>query len=127
MLSQITPLVLTYNEAPNIERTLSRLKWAKEIVVVDSGSTDETCDLVRKLPQARIVRREFDSFAQQCNFGLQQIRTPWVLSLDADYFLSDELVRERQAWSPKHGVAGYAVRCRYCVHGRPLRASLYPP
>ncbi len=127
MLLQITPLILTYNEAPNIERTLSRLRWAKEIVVVDSFSTDETCDLVRKLPQAWIVQREFDSFAQQCNFGLQHIRTPWVLSLDADYLLSEELVRELGAWRPEQGVAGYSVRFRYCVWGRPMRASLYPP
>ena len=42
MLDEITPLVLTYNEAPNLGRTLDRLAWAREIVVVDSMSTDDT-------------------------------------------------------------------------------------
>ena len=127
MLAEITPLILTFNEAPNIERTLSMLKWAKEIIVVDSFSTDETCDLVRKLPKARIVQRDFDSFAQQCNFGLQHIRTEWVLSLDADYVLSEELVQETTDLQPSEEVGGYRAAFMYCVCGRPLRASLYPP
>ena len=127
MLDQITPLILTFNEAPNIERTLSRLKWAKEIIVVDNFSTDETCDLVRKLAKARIVQREFDSFAQQCNFGLQHIRTEWALSLDADYVLSEELVEETTDLQPSEEVGGYRAAFMYCVCGRPLRASLYPP
>jgi glycosyltransferase involved in cell wall biosynthesis len=127
MLDQITPLILTFNEAPNIERTLSRLKWAKEIVVIDSFSTDETCDLARKLPQTRILQREFDSFARQCNFGLQHIRTDWVLSLDADYLLSEECVAEVMHLEPSQDVAGYRAAFRYCISGRPLRASLYPP
>jgi len=127
MLDQITPLILTFNEAPNIERTLSRLKWAKEIVVIDSFSTDETCDLVRKLPQTRILQREFDSFARQCNFGLQHIRAEWVLSLDADYLLSEEFVTEVKDLRPGEEVAGYKAAFKYCIFGRALRASLYPP
>src|SRR6185295_4953185 len=94
MLDQITPLVLTFNESPNIGRALERLTWAKEVVVVDSFSTDDTLALARGFPNVRVVQRAFDSFADQCNFGLEQIQTPWVLSLDADYILSQELVRE---------------------------------
>jgi glycosyltransferase involved in cell wall biosynthesis len=127
MLHLITPLILTFNEAPNIERTLSRLKWAKEIVVIDSFSTDETCDLVRKLPQARFLQRKFDSFAEQCNFGLQHIRTEWVLSLDADYLLSEECVAEVTNLQPGEEAAGYRAAFKYCMSGSPLRASLYPP
>ena len=46
MLEKITPLILTYNEAPNIERTLQHLTWAKKIVVIDSYSTDETLKIM---------------------------------------------------------------------------------
>lgn len=127
MLSQITPLILTYNEAPNIGRTLERLTWARQIVVVDSGSTDDTVAIARSFPQVRVVVRRFDTFAGQCNFGLEQIRTPWVLSLDADYVLSPKLVEELKSWHPVPNVAGYRVPFRYCVNGRPLRATLYPP
>ena len=124
---EITPLVLTYNEAPNIQRTLSRLQWAKEIVVVDSFSTDETCDLVRKSPQARLIQRKFDNHTNQWNFGLDQVRTKWVLALDADYLLSDELVQELRAERAKPGEVAYFSGFRYCMFGRPLRWSLYPP
>jgi glycosyltransferase involved in cell wall biosynthesis len=124
---QITPLILTYNEAPNLRRTLERLTWAKEIVVVDSGSTDDTVAIARSFPNVRVLVRPFDTFAGQCNFGLEQIQTPWVLSLDADYVLSDELVAELKAWRPEGAVAGYRAAFRYCVNGRPLRATLYPP
>jgi glycosyltransferase involved in cell wall biosynthesis len=127
MLSEITPLVLTFNEAPNIRRTLEKLTWAQNILVLDSFSTDETLQIVRSFPQARVAQRPFDSFAGQCNFGLAQITTGWVLSLDADYVLSDELIEEIKSLKPPASVAGYSARFKYCVCGRPLRASLYPP
>src|SRR2546428_5645948 len=94
LLDEITVLILTYNEAPNIRRTLERLRWAHRIVVVDSYSTDETVEIAKGFPNVDLVQRRFDSFARQCNFGLEQIRSRWVLSLDADYVLSDELLKE---------------------------------
>src|ERR1041385_6340109 len=100
MLDQITPLVLTYNEAPNIGRTLEKLSWAKEVVVVDSFSTDETLEIIRKFPQVRLVQRKFDNHTAQWNFGLAQVRTDWVLSLDADYVLSEELIHEIRVLKP---------------------------
>jgi glycosyltransferase involved in cell wall biosynthesis len=124
---QITPLILTFNEAPNLRRALERLVWAKEIVIVDSFSTDDTLIIAREFPQVRIVQRKFDSFAGQCNFGLDEVRTEWVLSLDADYVLSPELVEEIHSPPAAMDTAGYTVGFRFCIHGRPLRASLYPP
>ena len=126
ILPDITPMILTFNEAPNIQRTLQRLDWAREILIVDSFSKDETLAIVRNNPQCRVVQREFDSFAAQCNYGLQHVWTEWVLSLDADYVLSEALNQElAQLNSPD--VAGYSARFTYCIHGRPLRGSLYPP
>ena len=127
MFSEITPLILTFNEAPNIRRTLEKLAWAQNILVLDSFSTDETLEIVRSFPQARVVQRQFDSFARQCNFGLAQITTGWVLSLDADYVLSDELIDEVKSLKPPTSVIGYSARFKYCVCGHSLRASLYPP
>ena len=77
-LGTITPLILTYNEASNINRTLQRLTWAKEIIIIDSYSTDETLDIIAAYPQARVIQHPFESFADQCNFGLLQIFVnPW--------------------------------------------------
>ena len=126
VLEDITPMILTLNEIANIKRTLAKLFWAKRIVVVDSGSTDGTLDVLENVTQACIFRRQFDSFAEQCNFALKQIRTKWVLSLDADYELSDELIQEMRLIE-KNDIAGYRVPFVYCVYGRPLSRSLYPP
>ena len=127
MIEDITPLIVTYNEAENIARTLDRLTWARRIVVIDSGSTDETLEIVRSYPQAQLIYRQFDNFANQWNFGNEQVREGWVLSLDADYELSDELVSELRALRPDRGVFGYRARFVYRVLGHSLRASLYPP
>jgi len=129
VLNQITPLILTYNEAPNIGRTLDQLRWADDIVVVDSFSDDETLEIVSLYPQTRLQQRRFDSFAGQCNFALEQadIRTEWVMSLDADYVLSDELIEELKTLAPDVSIAGYRARFVYCINGRQLRSGIYPP
>jgi glycosyltransferase involved in cell wall biosynthesis len=127
VLDQLTPLVITYNEAPNIRRTLDKLQWTRRIVVIDSGSTDETLDILRGYPQVGVIHHPFEDFANQCNFGLTQITSEWVLSLDADYELSDELLRELRTLSPTDDIAGYRVRFVYRIHGTPLRGTLYPP
>jgi glycosyltransferase involved in cell wall biosynthesis len=129
MLDQITPLILTFNEAPNIARTLSRLAWAREVVVVDSFSTDGTAEIVAAHPNARLVQHKFDCHADQWNFGLQAsgIDTEWVLALDADFFVPDALEREISALDPDDDVDGYQVPFKYCIEGRPLRNTVYPP
>ena len=127
MIDRITPLLLTFNEAPNIGRVLRKLSWARRIVVVDSGSTDETLDVISRFPQTEVYYRSFDSSAEQCNFGLTLIRTEWVLSLDADYELSDELVQELLKLQDAEGLAGYCCSFVYRIYGRPLRGTLYPP
>jgi len=101
MIDSVTPLVITYNEAANIARTLDRLLWARRIVVIDSGSTDETLQILRSYPQAEVIHRAFDDFASQCNFGIDQVETPWVLSLDADYELSTGFLDEIQRLCPE--------------------------
>ncbi len=127
MIDQITPLVITFDEAPNIARLLSKLAWAHRIVVVDSGSTDATLDILGQHPRVDVYNRQFDSAAGQCNFGLDQIPTEWVLSLDADYVLSDELVAELSELDDEPEVSGYRAKFLYRIYGSKLRGALYPP
>ena len=123
----ITPLLITHDEIANIKRTLGKLSWARRILVIDSGSTDGTLDVLDADPRVEVIHRPFDSFAEQCNFGLTKIRTPWVLSMDADYRLSDRLIDELQTLQPSESQAGYSASFIYCIHGHDLRGSLYPP
>jgi glycosyltransferase involved in cell wall biosynthesis len=129
VLDQITPVLLTYNEAPNIERTLERLAWARDIVVVDSFSDDATLGLISRFPQTRVLQRQFDTHAQQWNFALTStaITTEWVLALDADYVLSDGLVSELKALTADPDISGFRASFIYVIHGKPLRGSAYPP
>ena len=103
-LDQVTALILTFNEEANISRTLAGLRWARRIVVIDSFSTDATLELLAQCPQVEVVQRAFDSFAEQCNFGLQLIRTPWCLSLDADHRITPAFQARRRGSSPLRDV-----------------------
>src|SRR5204862_4547646 len=103
------------------------LGWAHEIVMIDSESTDRTLDLAKAAhPNVKIVQRQFDSHTQQWNFGLDQITTEWVLTLDADYQLSSELQEEIAKLAPPADMIGYTAGFQYRIFGRPLRATVYP-
>jgi glycosyltransferase involved in cell wall biosynthesis len=123
----ISVLILTYNEEANIARTLAVLAQFPEVIVVDSHSSDRTCDIVEQHPNVRVVKRAFDRHANQWNFGLTQCGRPWVLALDADFVLPAGLVDEIMALPSTSALAGYRVSFRYCIRGKPLSAALYPP
>lgn len=129
LLERTGVLILTHNEAPNIARTLDAIAAFPEVVVLDSCSTDETANIVARYPRARVVKRAFDTHARQWNFGLTScgLEREWVLALDADYRVSGELVDEIARLAPSDTVGGYRVAFRYCILGRPLRGTLYPP
>jgi glycosyltransferase involved in cell wall biosynthesis len=129
VLEHITPVILTFNEEPNIARTLERLPWANDIVVVDSFSTDATCDIARRFPRVRLIQRKFDCHARQWNFAIQKtgIKSEWILSLDADYIVTDALLEEIRCIDPKGVAEAYSAEFEYYLWGVPLRASLYQP
>jgi glycosyltransferase involved in cell wall biosynthesis len=122
----ITPLILTYNEAPNIDRTLQQLTWAKEIIAIDSYSEDSTLEILKAHPQVKIFQRKFDTHTQQWNYGLEQIESEWVLSLDADYVLTDRLIAIFDSLTDP-AIEGYSIPFKYCVFGKPLRGTILPP
>lgn len=129
MLADITPVILTYNEAANIGRSLERLTWARDIVIVDSGSTDETLAIAARFANVRVFQRPFDTHARQWQFatGETAIASDWVLRLDADYMVEPALRDEIAALAPAGEVAAYEIAFAYCIAGVRLRASLYPP
>jgi glycosyltransferase involved in cell wall biosynthesis len=92
---------------------------------MDSGSTDATLEICAGFPNVEVIKRPFDSFAGQCNAGLEHIDTEWVLSIDADYLIPLEFPEVVEAHTAK--TDGIRFPFRYLVHGRPLRACLYPP
>ena len=88
--------ILTFNEEVHLERVLRNVEaFADEIVIIDSYSQDGTLGIARKY-NCKIVHRKFDNFASQRNFALQpsHYKSDWVLVLDADEYLSSELIQE---------------------------------
>ncbi len=123
----ITPLILTWNEEPNLRRCLERLGWAREVVIIDSGSTDATAQIAAEFSNTRLMVRSFDDHTTQWNFGVDSVQAPWVLALDADYVLSPGFEDEIAAVSATAKYDAFFASFRYLIAGRPLRACLYPP
>jgi glycosyltransferase involved in cell wall biosynthesis len=89
----ISLVIITKNEQHNISRCLASVPWASDIVVLDSGSTDQTCDIARKMG-ARVFVEEWRGYRAQKQRATALARYDWVLSLDADEALSPELSAE---------------------------------
>jgi glycosyltransferase involved in cell wall biosynthesis len=90
----LTVTLITLNEERNITRALASIRgWADDIVVIDSGSTDATCTIAESFG-ARVIHHPWPGFGAQKNFAQDQARQPWILNLDADEELTDELRQE---------------------------------
>ncbi|WP_431212833.1 glycosyltransferase family 2 protein [Puia sp. P3] len=89
----VSAVIITRNESRNIRRTLSRLYWCDEIVILDSHSTDETVEICREFG-CRIFFRAFDGYGAQKRHAVALAKNDWILCVDADEVLSEELVGE---------------------------------
>ena len=126
----VTPLVLTYNEAlTNIGRCLDSVAWAQRVVVLDSGSTDQTCAIAGTYPNVEIFTRPFDDFRRQTDHGLGHtgITTEYALALDADMVVTPALVAEIEGPFLDGAYAGGLLPFTYRILGRPLLGSLLAP
>lgn len=128
-LSLVTPIILTYNEAPNIRRSLAHLLGFNDVLIVDSGSSDETLTIVAEFPNARVLHRSFDNFAGQWNYALREggLKTEWALAMDADYILTDTFLDELGQLAPSIETTAYRIAFDYCIFGKKLSGTLYPP
>jgi len=125
----ISVVVLTHNEAINIERCLASVAWSDDVLVVDSGSTDGTQGMAQKMG-ARLMFRPWDNFASQRNFALEHgsLKYRWVLHLDADEVVTPELRDEMLAIAREtDGLPGYRVASRLMLMDTWLkRSGMYP-
>lgn len=108
--SDLAVTLITLNEEKNIARAIQSVRsLASEIVVVDSGSTDRTCEVAESLG-ARVVQNPWRGYGQQKNFAQQLVTKPWVLNLDADEEVSEGLASEiRNVISGQSDAAGFAI------------------
>lgn len=127
----VTVVILTLNEAVHIARAVDNAKrLTREVVIVDSGSTDGTCDLA-EARGAQVFFHAFQDYGDQRQWALTAVpyANDWVLFLDADELLSDELIEEIRRVLPgaPPEVDGYRMRRRFYWLGKWLRrGGLYP-
>jgi glycosyltransferase involved in cell wall biosynthesis len=94
----LTAILISYNEELDLPRALASLAGiADEIILVDSGSTDRTCEIARTFG-ARVYARKLNSFAEQKNYAASLSSNDWILSIDCDQELSPELRSSMLAW-----------------------------
>jgi glycosyltransferase involved in cell wall biosynthesis len=126
-VQKVTVTVITRNEASNIAAALESVRWADEIVVVDSESSDDTVAIARQFTD-RVFIRPFPGYVAQKNFAAQQASHDWILSLDADERVSPELKSEIQrVLAIEPGPAGYRIP-RVTFHfGKWIRSTDWYP
>ena len=110
-MHKLSVIVITKNEEENIGQCLEGIKWADEIIVVDDNSTDKTMDICRQYANVKGYTRVMsDGFGPQKNYALNRASGDWILSIDADEKVSDELKKEilNKISDNKH--AGYYLR-----------------
>ena len=90
----LSVVIITKNEAHAIEECLKSVAWAEEIIVVDSGSTDETVNICQKMCAKVTITADWPGFGKQKNRALDLATQPWVLSIDADERVTPELQNE---------------------------------
>lgn len=127
MTRTVSVALITKNEEANLRRTLASVRWATEVVIIDSGSTDGTPEAARELG-AKFLVEPWRGFGAQKNFAIAQCTGEWVLSLDADEEVSASLAEEIQALlSGSPDADGYFVPRRNYFLGRWIRHGGYYP
>lgn len=118
-MSTISAVVITKNEETNIGPCLESLRWVDEIVVVDAESTDGTVAEARRFTD-KIFVRSWPGFGPQKNFGFEQAQSEWILIVDADERVTEELQEEIQGIlknKSSENVAGYEIPRRNFFYG----------
>ena len=87
---QITACIITYNEADRIAACINSVQFCNEVIVIDSGSSDQTTAIAESLG-AKVQFRKFDGFRSQKQFAVEQASNAWVICMDADEIVSDQL------------------------------------
>lgn len=131
-MQEISVIILTYNEELHIERAiLNAKKFASKIYVIDSYSTDRTVEIAKSLG-TNVYQRAFLYQAEQFNWGLDNlpINTEWIFRIDADEYLSDELIEEVKTTiansKPDDGINGYTVHRKMMFLGKHIKHGIVP-
>ena len=127
IIRKLSVVIITYNEERNIARCIQSVKKiADDIVVIDSFSTDKTCEIAAQ-EGARVVQHEFEGHIQQKNWAITQALYPFILSLDADEYLSPTLEKSIDIIKGSGLSDGYTVNRLNFYCGEPIKTCGWYP
>ena len=112
--------ILTMNEARRIEQCIQSARFADQIVVVDSGSKDDTVAIAQRLGAQVHTHADWQGFAEQRNLLLQYVKSDYIFLLDADEVISPELQAEMQAAVASGQQATWEVLWNQVAYGKAL-------
>jgi len=123
----ISVAIAAMDEEANIGRTLASVRWADEIVLVDSGSRDRTCEIARE-HGARVIAEPWRGYVAQKQYAIELCTKDWILLLDADEEVSPGLAEEiRAAIADPNAASGYRLPRKNLFLGRWMRhGGFYP-
>ena len=102
----LSVVVLTYNSARTLERCLKSVQFADEILIVDSGSTDETLEIA-KIYTSRILHHPYINYGKQLNWAIEKVKGDWILVVDSDEEVTPELAQEIKNAVRENKMDGY--------------------
>jgi len=121
---KISALLITHNEEKHIVDVIKNIAFADEIIVIDGESTDDTIALLKQFPKVNVISREFKNFADQRNFAIDQAKHDWILFIDADERIPEDLKNEiRSVIALKNNVVGYMFKRRFYFDEKVIRYS----
>ena len=116
-MNKVSVTIITKNEEANIERCLKSLNWADEIVVVDSGSEDDTVEICKKY-NCNIIETEWQGFGRTKKFAADSAKYDWIFSIDADEEATPELTDEIKQILQNPKLNGYRIKRKSFYLGR---------
>ena len=122
----ITVSIITLNEEKNLQKCLSSCLHFDEILVIDSGSTDETVNLANSFG-AKVIQQDWLGFGPQKQFAVSQARNDWVLSVDADEVLSEDLLENIRNLDLHEPQIAYSINRRSFFLGKEVKHSGWNP
>ncbi|WP_299335772.1 glycosyltransferase family 2 protein [uncultured Psychroserpens sp.] len=122
--SNISALLITYNEINHIEEVINTVAFADEIIVIDSHSTDGTFEKLSEMDHVKVILREFKNFADQRNYAIDQANCKWIFFIDADERLTPESQKEIvETVKQANGVEAFKIPRRFMFNDKVMRFS----
>ncbi len=126
----LSVFIIIKNEEKRIAKTIEAVKnIADEIIIIDSGSTDNSCEIARKMG-CRVIYNQWQGFGPQKVFGESQCKNDWILNIDADELLSDELIKEIKELLSNDRIndyIGYRIKIvnKFCLEEKPHKFAYF--